>query len=276
MHKLVFLYQKYWFIRCFWWLGIVIPSVPFVLISIFLLVIMHWPKDYTEVVDLSLSSNAEYLTLSAHGVKDTPLSWSNHLQHTLAKVKLLSFSNLEKQHISLGWEPFSNGFLSCSVAGKRIGNQLGERISKMPKLQAVHLIGHSCGSFVIYGLCETLKQRNASISVQATYLDPVSVYSGFLWNYGTNNFGRCADFSDAYIDTEDTVPGSNQALPHAYTFDVTQVRKNRQREYAAHIWPTIFYINAIEKNQVPIYYGSTTDFRSTYQKNTLIVWPINQ
>ena len=111
--------------------------------------------------------------------------------------------------------------------------------------------------------------------MQSTYLDPVSVYSGLLWDYGLNHFGRCADFSDAYIDIEDTVPGSNQNLPYAYTFDVTQLRKKNNVVYLPHKWPTIFYLNALKKSQVPIFYKSTPAMTSKYQKDSLMVWPNN-
>ena len=107
--------------------------------------------------------------------------------------------------------------------------------------------------------------------MQTTYLDPVSVYSGLFWDYGLNHFGRCANFSDPYIDTEDTVPGSNQNLPHGYTFDVTQMRKDNKVVYPPHKWPTIFYINTLKNNQVPIYFKSTPESISKYQKNTLMV-----
>ena len=272
MNKLRMLYKKHWLVRWFWWLAVIIPGVPFVLISVGFLLFMHWPRDYQAVVNLPFDTNAEYLTLSAHGVKDTPASWSDALQSTFSDSKHLSFSRLKKQHISLSWQPYSDSVLICSVAGKSIGYELGEKIGKMPNLQAVHLIGHSCGSFVIFGLCESLKQQDSSISVQTTYLDPVSIYSGVFWDYGLDHFGRCADFSDAYIDTEDTVPGSNQALPYAYTFDVTKTRTGNNLDYAPHQWPTIFYLNALKENQLPIYYKSTAQMSKNFQKNILMKW----
>lgn len=275
MNKLHSLYKKYWLVRWLWWLGVVIPGVPFVLVSLVFLLFMHWPRDYQEVVNIDYAPDVEYLTLSAHGVKDTPASWSDALQSTFAVVEHSSFSKLKKQHISLSWQPYSDNVFICSVTGKNIGYELGEQIGKMPKLKAVHLVGHSCGSFVIFGLCESLKEQNSSIGIQTTYLDPVSVYSGIFWDYGLNNFGRCADFSDAYIDTEDSVPGSNQALPYVYTFDVTQTRVGDDLTYTPHQWPTIFYLNALKKNQVPIYYKSTPQISKNLQKNLLMKWPQN-
>lgn len=134
-------------------------------------------------------------------------------------------------------------------------------------------MGHSCGSFVILGICEALREHNQSLSIQTTYLDPVSVYSGIFWDYGVKHFGSCANFSDAYIDTQDTVPGSNQALKNAVTFDVTQIRVQNKLNHAPHAWPTLFYIHALREKQVPIYFYSANQLSSEYSKNTLITWP---
>ena len=271
INKLRLLYRQYWLARWLWWLGIVIPGVPFVLISLALLVFMQWPRDYQTVDTVNFTSEVEYLTLSAHGVKDTPKSWSDELQKTFAQTLPLALKNVHLQHVSLNWQAYSDNVFMCSVAGKNIGHELGNKLAKIPNLKGVHLIGHSCGSFVVLGLCESLKQQRASVMVQTTYLDPVSVYSGIFWHYGLDHFGGCADFSDTYIDTEDTVPGSNQALVYSYTFDVTQERVKRNLDYAPHAWPPIFYLEAVKKNQVPIYFKSIPDFTS-YQKNTLITW----
>lgn len=273
MNKLRQMYLQYWFIRWLWWLGFIIPGIPFVLASIGFLLFMYWPRYFQEITHLPLVTDVEYLTLSAHGVNDTPASWSDELQTIFANDEELSLRNVKQQQVSLSWQPYSDNALICSVVGKKIGNELGDKLANLSSLKGVHLIGHSCGSFVILGICESLKAQNALISVQSTYLDPVSVYSGLFWDYGLNHFGRCADFSDAYIDTEDTVPGSNQNLPYAYTFDVTQVRKHHNLAYPPHKWPTLFYLNAVKNNQVPIHFKSTPALISNYHKDRLMVWP---
>lgn len=275
MNKLRQVYLQYWFIRWFWWLGFVIPTVTFILTSIGFLLFMHWPRDYQDITQLPLLTDVEYITLSAHGVKDTPASWSDELQSTFSNKQTLSLSDAKNQHVSLSWQPYSDNALICSVVGKKIGNELGNRIGGISTLKGVHLVGHSCGSFVILGICESLKEKNPLISVQSTYLDPVSVYSGLFWDYGLNHFGSCADFSDAYIDTEDTVPGSNQNLPFTFTFDVTQARVANDLAYPPHKWPTIFYLDAVQKNQVPMYLESSAILASKYKKNVLMPWPSN-
>lgn len=274
MHKVSQLYRKYRVLPYLWWLGFVIPSVSFVLVSIGFILIMHWPKAYQDVLNIELAPEVEYLTFSAHGVKDTPASWSDELQQTYSQIQQLPLNDLKKQHISFSWQPYSDNVFNCSVDGKNIGFRLGKKMAKLPNLKGVHLVGHSCGSFVILGVCEAIKEHNVSISVHTTYLDPVSVYSGIFWDYGVKHFGTCADFSDAYIDIQDTVPGSNQALINAYTFDVTQTRLSNKIDYAPHAWPTMFYLNAMKKNQVPIYYKSIHTLSLDHQKNILMTWPL--
>lgn len=272
MNKLLKIYQSNIWLKLFWWFAVIIPGIPFILFSVGFQLYAHWPRDYSDITRINLNSNTEYLSLSAHGVKDTPKSWSNELQNTIKDSNNEQLAEFQKSQLSLSWQPYSDNALVCSVTGNNIGEKLAEKIVLLPNLKTVHLIGHSCGSFVIYGLCEKLKQLKPSINIQTTYLDPVSIYSGIFWQYGVNNFGSCADFSDSYIDTKDTVPGSNQNLKHAYTFDVTDIRVNNKFSYAPHAWPTYFYIDAYKNNQVPIFTGEAIKTSHNLNNKKLTKW----
>lgn len=270
LNKLLTLYREHLLLRWLWWLAVIIPGIPFILFSVGFQLYAHWPRDYSDITAIHLNQNSQYLSLSAHGVKDNPTSWSNELQYIIKNSQ--QFTKLSKAQISLGWQPYSDNALVCSVTGKNIGKELAQKIVLLPKLQAVHLIGHSCGAFVIYGLCEQLKKVKAAIKVQTTYLDPVSIYSGIFWRYGVDKFGDCADFSDSYIDTKDGVPGSNEKLINAYTFDVTDLRLDKNLPYAPHAWPTHFYLNAYKSNQVPIYYNRQQELDIRFDMNKLVKW----
>jgi len=277
MNKLILFYKQYWLIRWLWWLSVMIPIISFMLVSLALIIFMHWPRDYKGVGDFSFNPSVEYVSISAHGLKDSPNSWGKKLQSAFIEGRHITLDNkVSEQHVSLDWRPYSDNAFLCSVAGKKIGHELGKELSTLSQLKRLHLIGHSCGAFVVLGLCETIKKLKPSVNVQSTYLDPVSVYSGILWDYGINHFGRCANVSDAYIDTHDTVPGSNQALPYAYTFDVTQQRLEQSINYTPHTWPTFFYINAVKKKQVPIHKERVPAFKlHQYSKGELIIWPVD-
>jgi len=266
------LYRQHLLLRWLWWLAVIIPGVPFIVISVGFQLYAHWPRNYSEITTIAVSPQSQYLSLSAHGVKDTPDSWSNQLQNIIKHSNNIQLAGLAKAQISLAWQPYSDNALLCSVTGKKIGEKLAEKIAQLPKLKAVHLIGHSCGSFVIYGLCEKLKQMKPTTVIQTTYLDPVSIYSGVFWRYGVNHFGDCADFSDSYIDTQDGVPGSNEKLKNAYTFDVTRLRLEQNLSYPPHAWPTHFYLDAYKNQQVPVYFNHPGHLKKKLDDNALIKW----
>lgn len=225
----------------------IIPGIPFILGSLGFIVYVFWPKDLSSVINIPLNSKAEFISISAHGVKDNSDSWSDELQ------KLIKQNNNElvQQNISLNWSDFSDNVLICSVSAKKIGYEIGERLIKETKVKSIHAIGHSCGAFVALGLCEAIKEKSADIKIQTTYLDPVSVYAGVRWDYGIDKFGTCADFSDSYIDTRDGVPGSNNNLPYTATFDVTELGV-KNKNIQPHNWPTQYYLLAYRNKKVPL------------------------
>lgn len=255
-----------WFIIIF----VVLPAIPFILTTLGLLAYSFWPRDHSEVIDFTLEQPTEYLTLSAHGVKDSPASWSDNLQSLMSQYPAEQLKHFEQQHISLDWQAFSSNVFICSVAGKRIGVDIGKRIAKTTQITGIHVIGHSCGAFIAYGICQGIKSVNANILVQSTYLDPVSVYGGLFWNYGLDHFGSCADFSDSYIDREDGVPGSNQVLPHSVTFDITEIKHKEGYDVPPHVWPTIYYTQAYKDKNVPIMFNSNTSMASSYPTSPML------
>ncbi|MGB2739910.1 MAG: hypothetical protein WBC60_05065 [Cognaticolwellia sp.] len=272
MNKLLALYRQHFLLRLLWWLGVIIPGVPFILFSVGFQLYAHWPRDYSPITTIEVKPDTQYLSLSAHGVKDNPESWSNELQSIIKQSNNKQLSNLAKAQVSLAWQSYSDNALVCSVTGRNIGQELGKKIAKLPNLKAIHLIGHSCGSFVIYGLCEKLKQIKPSVTIQTTYLDPVSIYSGIFWRYGVDKFGDCANFSDSYIDTKDGVPGSNEKIKNSYTFDVTDMRLEQKLPYAPHAWPTHFYLDAYKKQQVPVYFNYQGDLHDRFDDKVLMKW----
>ncbi len=258
------LLRKHALLRKLFIILVVIPGVPFILVSLAFAIYAFWPRDMTEVTNIDLSKSTSHFIISVHGVKDSPESWSNELLTGMSQQ-----DDSIQQNLSLDWRPFSENPFICSIAGKRIGNKIGKNLASSTSVKSIHAIGHSCGAFVVLGLCEGIKAINSDIKVQTTYLAPVSVYAGFFWQYGVNHFGDCGDFSDAYIDREDTVPGSNQRLPNAHTFDITQLRIKHQMSESPHNWPTRYYINALKNRQVPLYIDVGDKLDTIYPKGEL-------
>jgi hypothetical protein len=228
---------------------VIFPGLSFILASGTLLAYTYWPISYPKLAMPSINPNAQHIVLIAHGLRDTNATWSTPLKKIMEEKN--SGQTSISQFIALDWNPYSSTTFRCSIDGKRIGALLGEAMSASSQLQSVHLIGHSCGSFVIFGLCESLKEKRQTISIQTTYLDPVSIYGGLFWDYGIDNFGRCADFSEAYIDHDDTIPGSNQLLPNTHTFDVTEAKYAIDFMQSPHVWPTYYYQQLVSTGSYP-------------------------
>lgn len=234
-------------IRTLVYILLVAPTGLFLLLSFSYFAYLFWPHDISKIVGIPLKKDAQHIVLTAHGVKDSPDNWGVPLLQVMA-----TNSVSHHQQVNIDWRPYSNNPLICSVVAKRIGAALAERIIAETKIKSIHAVGHSCGAFIIYGISQQLDSLKSDISVQTTYLDPVSIYAGVFWRYGVDNFGRYADFSDAYIDTEDGVPGSNIALSQSVTFDVTQIKHARGIKMAPHNWPPHYYIEAFKNGLVPL------------------------
>jgi hypothetical protein len=235
----------------FWLLTLLVglPGALFLLVSVVLLIYTNWPLDLDELTLPEIETQAQHIVIISHGMRDDRSTWSDGLKDTLQARNELA------QIISLDWNPYSGSTFRCSVDGKRLGESLGRRLAASRKLKSLHLIAHSCGSFVSLGICEALRavrsQRTAQsdITIQSTYLDPVTVYGGIFWGFGLERFGRCADFSDAYINASDDVPGSNQLLPATHTFDITGLRIPSGFSGSPHLWPTVYYQNLAESGR---------------------------
>jgi hypothetical protein len=249
------------------WLTIVLVVLPggcFVLVSLTLMTYIYWPVSLDEVAMPDVEPSAEHIVIISHGLRDTAETWSDALKETLSK------HTREVQIISLDWNPYAQNTFRCSVDGKRLGESLGSHLAASSNLQSLHLIAHSCGAFVSLGICESLREHRSDVAVQSTYLDPVTVYGGLFWDFGLERFGTCADFSDAYIDTGDDVPGSNQLLPATHTFDVTAARSLASFEGPPHVWPTVYYRQLAQAGMAPDLRSDPTVIR-TYPRNVLEV-----
>lgn len=244
--------------------SLVFPLVCFILGSVAFLLYMYWYQDFDEMPMPVIDPEVSHIILLAHGLGDTTSSWADPLQRIYQK------RNPDAQVIALEWNPYSRNTFRCSIDGMRIGEMIGNRLISNRSLQSLHLVGHSCGSFVVYGLCKAVREQRSDILIQTTFLDPVAIYGGLFWNYGIDHFGDCADFSDAYIDTEDGVPGSNQLLPHAHTFDVTKARKAKGFTGTPHVWPTYYYRYLVESGQAPEY-SRNKSVKKVYPKGVITV-----
>ncbi|HEB28988.1 MAG TPA: hypothetical protein ENI05_14750 [Porticoccus sp.] len=125
---------------------VIILGLGFVLGSSSIMAYMYWPISYSKLAIPAINTNAKHIMLIAHGIGDTASNWSDTLQQTLQQQ--FSHEDDKVQVISLDWNPYSTSSFRYSVDGKRIGALLAEKILVSAELKSLHLIGHSCGSFV--------------------------------------------------------------------------------------------------------------------------------
>ncbi len=232
--------------KLFLWL-MVYPAIPFVAISIGMVVYANWPHSFKNFELPAVETNTEYVVFIVHGKDDNANTWAVELQQAYQRL-----ANAATQVFTLDWTPYSDNWLRCSVDGRAIGRSLGKQLATKTTIKQLHVIGHSAGAFVAYGLCEGAKQEDRSMRVQSTYLDPLSVYGAVAWDFGFEYFGGCADFSEAYIDIDSGVPGSQEPLLSTHTFDVTAARSAHGFMQSPHIWPIFYYKASLQDGSAPL------------------------
>lgn len=242
------------------WLLVLLPGIPFITASLFIIIYSNMPWPTGEDVRTSpIRKDTRELIILIHGKGDNPSSWAEGFAEEL-ETSLLT----ENQEVAtVDWGQYSKDLFRSTLNGRRIGQDIGSRLVRHTNLQRLHLIGHSAGSFVVYGICEAIKKKRNNIFIQTSYLDPVGIYGGIDWGFGTRNFGNCADISDAYIDRDDNVPGSNAALDHPHTFDVTALKAAQGFNGSPHLWPIEFYRRAVLEHRLP-YWNPSPETLSEY------------
>ncbi|WP_440876509.1 hypothetical protein [Thalassotalea sp. PLHSN55] len=240
MMRTLFIYGRKFYQRhpnaiTFWLLffALYFPIVSFLAVSLVLFLYIFWPFQSYSIEVPKITS--EQVIVISHGLKDSDQTWAQALKTSLET------EHPNKQVITINWSNYADNAFTCAVNGRRIGNKLAKQMASHVTLKKITAIGHSCGAFVNYGVCETSKAYAPNVLVETIYLDPVSIYGGLFWNYGLNHFGGCADKSTTYYDTEDNVPGSGRAPVNSDGVDVTKFKKDYDYQGSAHHWPIYYY-----------------------------------
>merc|ERR1712232_711421 len=106
---------------------------------------------------------------------------------------------------------------------------LSSQAQTSQKLENVHSIGISVGSFAANAFVQTIKSKSLSLSLYArlTLLDPFCTRGIWGIGYGYNNFGKNIDYVEHYLNTDDPVPSTNEPLNPKYcvVIDVTNDKR---------------------------------------------------
>ena len=123
------------------------------------------------------------------------------------------------------WSPYSEKRFRAAVNGAAVGEALGAELAGLPRLESIHLIGHSAGAYPLDPLCESYRKAGGRARIVITYLDPIGIQGVLDFGWGARNYGACADYAEAFINTDDPVPATNSPLAHAWNVDVTAAGK---------------------------------------------------
>lgn len=198
--------------------------------------------------DLSLPTlpeqtpGADHLLVLVHGGGDGPNGWPAEF----AEVAAQGLREPERWDILLyDWSEDAEGGVNVTRRAQRHGRWLGERLGEDYAYAHLHLVGHSAGSFVVYGVTDTLGPGRVE-TIHETYLDPFGGVGLVRWGYGRRRFGEGADFAEAYMNTEDGVPSTNRPFPGMYTFDLSGLADDALEPKAGHRFPIGWYQDSVE------------------------------
>jgi hypothetical protein len=190
------------------------------------------------------SEGARYLLFIVHGSGNTAADWPADL---VAKVKTALTQAGQWDIVAYDWSTYSEDKLSAANAGIEIGTYIGNTLSSSPyHYERIQFVAHSVGSFVIQAACEAYRsQTSHDTRIHLTFLDPFGGRGLFDWSYGRKHFGAGADFAEAYINTSDPAPSTNDPLQNAHNFDVTGKAPVTLTGSDLHWWPVYFYIESV-------------------------------
>lgn len=183
--------------------------------------------------------SARFLLLIVHGSGDTAADWPAELK---AAVAATLAQPAEWDIVTYDWSQYAADKLAASKAGLAVGGQVGKSLaSGSYSYEAIQLIGHSAGAFVIQAACDSYRAGGGAALVHLTFLDPFTGNGLIDWTYGKRRFGTGADFAEAYVNTDDPVPSTNGLLRKAHNFDVTALAPAEVTGSDSHWWPVTYY-----------------------------------
>lgn len=172
-----------------------------------------------------------------HGSGDGPERWAQPLIDTLSpRVKTPS----RVQWVAYDWRDAAKDRLSAAERGQAEGAAIAE-VLKNKQLIHVHVIAHSAGAHVAFGLEQALAKWSPRPTLHLTFLDPF-LGKGLDFEWGKTRFGTSAEFVEQWLHLGDGVPGTETAIGAAHVFDVSKsASKPEVTGSQGHWWPTQAY-----------------------------------
>ena len=215
------------------WLGIILAlaSAP-----LWLELYTRWPPGFVTTMP-ELRGDTRQLVLLFHGSGGKDNEAIQQLELALQQ----QLQDPDQQIIRYIWAPWSDNRLRASINGLYLGQQIGEYLAAYD-IDELQLIGHSAGAWLPDAICTSLRaNRQVPIKIRMTFLDPIGIRGFFNFGWGSHNFGQCADFAEAIINTDDNAPGTNEPLRYAFNIDVTGI----PHDMNGHEWPVWYYLETL-------------------------------
>jgi hypothetical protein len=176
--------------------------------------------------------------LAVHGAGDGPERWATGF------VAALEPRLREPGRVSLvayDWRDAARDRLAAPGAGQAEGEAIAKALEGRP-LTHLHLVVHSAGAHVAYGLEQALSRWPSRPTLHLTLLDPF-LGLGLDFEWGRSRVGTVADFTESWLNRGDGVPGTEVPVDAAHTFDVTDAasRPMGLTGSAPHWWPIDAY-----------------------------------
>ncbi|MBL8936710.1 MAG: alpha/beta fold hydrolase [Archangium sp.] len=182
-------------------------------------------------------SSKDVWVFVVHGSGDGPERWAQPLVDTLSlRVK----TPARVQWVAYDWRDAAKDKLSAAERGQAEGAAIAE-VLESKQLSHVHVIAHSAGAHVAFGLEQALSTVASRPTLHLTLLDPF-LGKGLDFEWGKTRFGTGADFVEQWLNLGDGVPGTETAVAAAHVFDVSKsAGKPEVTGSQGHWWPTQAY-----------------------------------
>jgi hypothetical protein len=176
--------------------------------------------------------------LVVHGAGDGPERWATGFVAAL-EPRLSAPERVAL--VAYDWREAARDRLAAPGTGQAEGAAIAKALEGR-RLSHLHVVAHSAGAHVAYGLEQALSRWPSRPTLHLTLLDPF-LGMGLDFEWGRSRVGTVADFTESWLNRGDGVPGTESPVDAAHTFDVTDSasRPAGLTGSAPHWWPIDAY-----------------------------------
>lgn len=159
-----------------------------------------------------------------------------------------------ERHVEVyDWSPWKGNLIRASFDGQSVGKIIGKQLAEEHKnLKSLHVMGVSVGAFAADSCSYEFQKSQENILrttpapyVRLTLLDPFTQRGLFGTKYGLKLFGKSATYCEQYLNTDDPVPSTNEAISMGFVSDITGSASRKAfvplKGDSMHSWPVAYY-----------------------------------